>query len=298
LADYCGLLSNLSMKGDTRFEGTQPPWPNCLKLRLSGYTCELVQGSEYLRSPTSEEKRSFFYTTDAIVRNVSSERVPAAKRLVTDLAALLSFATLSPVWHFGWNYPMGTGNSGRTLAPRGLWQYFRPTLNTLHAPTLRTFVENAWLPYRRLKKVFRLDAIFDYLVQAEASHQVIEVQLALAFLVLECLKHGYANHAGIPQVDGFFRHIEAHKPNPKKWRKYSFECLLKEMFSSQGMNKRSLKRVVAARNQLIHEGLLRRAPKARVELYARVQDLIREYLLRLLCYRGRYSTYSMSRAIL
>lgn len=52
--------------------------------------------------------------------------------------------------------------------------------------------------------------------------------------------------------------------------------------------KRGLKRIIKLRNEIIHSGLSRLSFSSKISLYNRGHDIIREYLLRLLNYQGRY----------
>jgi hypothetical protein len=294
MADYVGYLSNLSMRGDQWENGDRPPWKNCLPLRLGRKKCELIQHSDYLRTPKNVEKGSFVHTTDLVIRDVEPSGVPAANRIADDLAALLSFASASSVWHFGESYPRGTANQRVSLQRRGGWQYFRPPIDTLDPPTLRAYLGRAWGPYRKLKRQFKLPEVIDYLVQAEDPRQVVEIQLAIAFLVLEGLKHSHAKRAGIPYIKGRFRHPPT--PKNKDGAPYGFADLLKEMFKSKGMKPRLLTRTIRARNELFHSSILHCQPAQRFRHYEQTHDVIREYLLRLLDYRGAYTTYTLKSA--
>lgn len=63
------------------------------------------------------------------------------------------------------------------------------------------------------------------------------------------------------------------------------------MFEDVGMNPR-LKQVVRLRNEIIHFGLSRKPYASLRKDYDYCHDIVREYLLRLLCYDGEYLLYS------
>ena len=70
------------------------------------------------------------------------------------------------------------------------------------------------------------------------------------------------------------------------------EALLVEMFRAVGM-KRGLKRFVATRNLVFHEGTVGKKFQAIAKKRFKVRDLLEEYLLRLLGYAGPYQPYSL-----
>lgn len=141
--------------------------------------------------------------------------------------------------------------------------------------------------YLRLERARKLPLVIDYLVRAEQPGQPMEIQLLIAFVVLENLKSTYAKSASIPFKKGFFRKI----PRPQRGSDtYSFEELLQLMFRDVGMRK-GLKRIIRLRNQIIHSGVSHRTYSWQRAKYEHLQYLIREYLLRLMRYNGEYLTY-------
>jgi hypothetical protein len=71
---------------------------------------------------------------------------------------------------------------------------------------------------------------------------------------------------------------------------YPFQSVLRDMLKEVGMRPR-LARIVEYRNALIHSGGLRLRQTNKHKAYVETQRLIREYLLRLLGYSGRYRNY-------
>jgi hypothetical protein len=67
---------------------------------------------------------------------------------------------------------------------------------------IKSFIEQTFPAFCRLKKKRKLAAVFDYLVQAERPSQPTEIRLLLAFVTLEGLKDTYARQAGISYVKG------------------------------------------------------------------------------------------------
>src|SRR5207244_1476392 len=106
---------------------------------------------------------------------------------------------------------------------------------------VKAFVEQTYANYKRLEKSRELNAVVDYLVQAERSGQPTECKLIFGCVLLENLKHSYARSTKIPFVRGFFRR----GPGPKA-PTYGFEELLTMMLRDVGM-RRGLKRIVKMR---------------------------------------------------
>lgn len=165
--------------------------------------------------------------------------------------------------------------------------HFRPTFASSDATTIRAFVEQSWPRFRKLKRVRQLPAVIEYMTTAEVPGQLHEVRLLLLFVALENLKSTYARAAGIPFVEGFFR-----KVSPKPGR-YSFKELVSKMLSDVNMKPR-LQALVKLRNEIIDFGLSHLPYSSQTHYHDRCHDLLREYILRLLGYRGQYLVYSQA----
>ena len=77
----------------------------------------------------------------------------------------------------------------------------------------------------------------------------------------------------------------------KPGEKYQFEALLLEMLRSVNMH-REVTPIINLRNEIIHSGLSQTSHTQQWRMYEHVQDLVREYLIRLLCYHGEFLTYA------
>lgn len=176
----------------------------------------------------------------------------------------------------------------RTIAPLAVRRVtFRPTIELEDGGSIINFVNLCYERYKLMEHVRRLPVVFDYLVQAERMSQPIELKLLIAFVTLENLKDTFARVEGIPFKKGYFRKV----PKPKKEsNRYSFEELLRLMLRRVSMRK-GLKRVIVLRNEIIHSGVACKPTTWQWRMYEQLHDLIREYVLRLLNYRGHYLTY-------
>lgn len=201
---------------------------------------------------------------------------------------LLSFATQSQVLCYGYEFPEGT-TTAQFKSAAGIANAFRPPFDLRDPNSIRAFVEQAYPAYRKLNKTRKLPVVFDYLDQVEHPNQPIEIQLLLLFITLENLKDTYARTAGIPYIKGYYR--KPPKTSGKTGEKFGFEELLHEMLLSVGM-RRGLKQVVTLRNEIIHSGLSRKSHARQWTMCERIQDLVREYIFRLLDYQGEFCTYA------
>ncbi len=160
--------------------------------------------------------------------------------------------------------------------------YHSPVLEIRRGEVVRRFIDLAYPNYKRLERKRNLPQVIDYMVEMQAD-QFLEVRLLLAFVALESLKDTYARSKGLPFEGGFYRK----PPGGRKAPRYSFEELVCMMFAEVGM-RRGLKRLVRLRNEIIHSGVSRKQPRIVHSAYAKVHDVLREYIMRLLGYRGRF----------
>ncbi len=278
--EFIANIANCPIGGEDVTHFDDGGWSrNVTRLKLGRAKATLVQHPALVGKPTTEFRGKALHTTDLVIENVAPNKAKWALSIAQDVCQLLSLATMSPVNVFGWHH----GNRGQGWNGYGTIQYFRPTIDVRLGEEVRQFVETCWPQYRTLWSVRRLPAVIHYCVQAEQPGISIEYQLLGAFVMLESLKATFAQSRGIPFRRGrFFR---------SNSRPYTFEELLTLMFREVGMRP-GLKRIVSVRNEIVHLGLSRRPLNRLSDYYDRVQDLAREYLLRILKFRGQYRSYS------
>lgn len=235
-----------------------------IELMLGGCTVTLRQTQADSIRHLRNLQGQTVHTTMLDFGTVSHGRVRRAERTAEDLAWLLSAATMSPVRPFRYR----VGKSIRTLAITNKTSVYRPTIDIVSGEAVRVFIERTWPAFRRFKRARRLPAVIDYLVMAQHPDQPLEVSTLLAFTALESLK-------------------ATHSPGERNRFKQRVDRMLREV----GM-RRGLDRLVTARNSLVHEGIAG-VPWVRLQnAHDRLQDILREYLLRVLGYHGPYLRYS------
>jgi hypothetical protein len=290
MTDFRAVLVNAVFTGE---EWTEQPdgssVRNVIRLQLDGRQIELVQAPELFGSNKSELRGQQVETTTLVVKDVPAADVPVALDLANGVASLLSVATCSEVRVCAYDHPEANPYR-RTWAVVGSTWRFCPTIETADGARVRRFLEQCWPQYRLLREERMLDVVFDYFVVSQKPGYPIELRLITSFVLLENLKHTFAKQAGYPFLKGRFRKRGATLKRHGN-EVLGFERLLGEMLRTVGMTN-PLVSIVKLRNELIHSGVASLSFEEHQAILADAQDLIREYLLRLLAYRGPYSPYS------
>lgn len=255
------------------------------------FTCEgrkfiVTQQPEVIKSksPVSQFAGRFSMTTQIKVPNVEQSDVPEVLASIDRICWLLSFACQSKVVCYGHDYPAGVHTARKAVV--GTTRFFRPIFEVRNGATIRDFIDQTYPAYTQLEKSRKLNVAIDYLLQAERDALPTECRLIFAFVLLENLKHTYAESKGIPFVKGFFR-----KGSSPKDATISFKDMLNRMFKAVGMAP-ALDDIVTLRNSIVHSGMSDLTHHANWQTYEQIQDLVREYLLRLLDFKGSYVLYS------
>jgi len=249
------------------------------------------QKPEIVNNQLSKFKDRFAETTEVVVADVTVDDLQDVLAVIDRICWLLSFVGTCRVMRFGYEYPNGSGLVSQQSVS-GIGRLSRPVLDIRYGKCVKSLVEQTYDKYTQLEQVRKLPVVIDYLAQAEAPSQVREVKAVLAFVALECLKHTFAVEKGIRYENGAFRK-PARGPSKKNKisDKYTFKELVGLMLGSVNMS-HNLDASYLLRNELIHSGFSSESFNRQRELYEDVFDLIREYMLRLLGYRGRFALYS------
>lgn len=245
------------------------------------------QSADVVCGKTEDFRGTFCSTTTVEVDDIQPSNLEEALAVLDGICWLLSFATESRVHCYGYHFP--DKMHGHFKSTTGIANPFRPPFALIDTVKIKSFVEETYPAYCRLNKKRKLPEVFHYLLQTEGPGQPTEIRLLLLFVTLENLKDTYARTAGIPYIQGYYR-----KPSRKSGKiggAFKFEELLSEMLRSVGM-RRGLKQIVCLRNEIIHSGLSRKSHLRLISMYERIQDILREYVLRLLDYHGEFVLYA------
>lgn len=249
------------------------------------------QRPDIVKNNLSRFKDRFSETSEVFVTGVAASDLQDVLSVVDRICWILSFVGTCRVIRFEHEYPNGSGAVSKQSVS-GIARHFRPVLNIADGARVKSLVEQAYNNYCKFEKARKLPVVIDYLAQAEAPSQPIEIKAVLAFVALESLKYTFAVSQGINYQNGAFRKSTwVLNGKNKASDTYTFKQLVKLMLSSVNM-RRNLDAAYRLRNELIHSGFSNESFQRRRELYESVHDIIREYILRLLGYRGHYSLYS------
>lgn len=287
MSDLRAHLANCLISGHTITSQGGSSMRDTIEFHCGGQVFIFKQKLSVVNGQISDFKGRFCETSEILVHGVKPSEIQKTLQAIDRICWLLSFAGLSPVLCYKYDYPVEKSTQYRSTLSKTA-EFFRPTLEIRDGKLVKSFIEQTYPNFVRLEKSRKLNVVIDYLLQAERQAQPTECRLIFAFVLLENLKDTFARSKSIPYLKGFFR-----KTPSAKGPKYSFEELLELMFREVRM-RRGLKRIIKLRNELIHSGLSRKSHQQKWAMYEKVHDLVREYILRLLGYHGNYLTYVSS----
>ena len=287
MPEFRGYIANCTVAGMeiTKYEKS---WVrDTIYFEISGRIFTLIQHQSIVKGNFKELKGQFCDTSELIIKNVKEDELVEIESDVHKLCWLLSFACLSNVVFYGYDYPANQ-NTGRRWAANGKLDFFRPTIEIRDGEIVKSFVEQTFKNYKFHETSRKLNVAIHYMLLIENNNLPTEAKLALSFVLLENLKSSFAHSKNIPYIKNYFR--KGIIPNSKS-ETYKFKELLEMMFNEVGITK-DLSQVTKTRNEIIHSGLTQLTQDKAIELHDNIHDLCREYLLKLLGYRGDYLLYS------
>lgn len=278
--------ANCLLVGEQKLDLGNGAWTRGLiRLSLNEFDVELCQEPWVISGTSwSDIRGTWRHTTTFRIDNVSEQERDSAVECVRALSELLGFITASEVAFFGWHHSVGS-TSARRWSSSGFINYFIPVLDTHDGALVRSFLETAWPHFLRERARRNFASVFHYLALAEREDTPLELQLAIQFVVLEQLKHSFALANGYVFKKPFF-HVPGTERSSNATRR-TFPALLQTMFASVGMTP-ALADIVDLRNEILHSGLSARPFAELVAMKGNVIAIVREYLLRLLEYKGRF----------
>jgi hypothetical protein len=286
MSDYLARLANCVLHGIESTPGTKngQPWKyrNLIRIKVSGFELEFHQDTQ-LPASFHNLKGVSMHTTNLFVRNVTKQNVPHLVDVISDVCFLLSFATESRVLPYAHEYPFGSG-AGGSRAMVGTIQWWRPPFSD--PEKVKNFVELCFDTFVKLRNRRKLHVVIDYIHHSVMRGLALEVQIGLACITFENLRHNWAVDAGYPHINGFFKEKNATPANPGST--VGIQRHLTEMFAEVGMNSNP-KRIVDTRNEVIHTGLYGNI--ANSDIHEFLETALREYFLRLVGYHGTFKPY-------
>lgn len=265
-----------------------------IRMRLGAFDIELLQARDVITGTRWADLRGRGIATTQIIAT-PREPMPLEELEVLRGALMhtLSVATSSLVWASHWQ--VDDGERMTTSAPAtGFINHFRPCIDTLDGAAVKRFVESCFAGYLRTWRTRDFSVVAAYYAHSQFDGDPIELALIKSFVCMEHLKHTFATEAGYPYLKGYWRGRGATAKNPGKAK--GLRELVEEMCAAVGMTP-SLQPLVDIRNEVIHSGLSVLPHDRQWQLYEAAQDTVREYVLRLLGYRGEYLTFSAPRMV-
>jgi len=264
---------------------------NNISFDLGGYSNVLV--CRISKSGIAEARWKNVITADVYVEGVEDDQAQVKKHAQV-IATLLSFALdshccLTSMQEIGNDY------STRNIPSRGSFIQLNPVIDADDSDALKVFLSTSYSGYNELHETRSLNVVIELFNLAE-NQQPMELKLATAFILLENLKATYAKVKGYCKKGSSYYKSEENMESDQNY--LDFKRILKDMFNSQEMTgkplKNSIYHIVELRKEIIHTGLSELHSDKQCEIYADCRNLIAEYILRLLSFKGSFNLYNGS----
>ena len=236
----------------------------------SVFTCE---GQRFVLQTKPEQR------AEILVENVGPQQVTATMEAIELICWLLAFATQSQVACYGHNYPDCTPHKLLNSIHRP-GQEADHVINPADGAAIRKFVDQTYPQFKALESARSLKVVIDYMLQAARPGLPMECKLVFLSVLLENLKHTYGTHLQYAIKGGKF-------VDPVTKARLGFQDMMNLMFSAVGMAP-GLQPLVDLRNEVLHTGVASLTHAQQKLQYDAATDLIREYLLRLLGFKGNF----------
>jgi len=260
---------------------------NKITFSLLGEKLTLIQNEDFIKAyPRPTYKGKLLSVTKVIVENVEESKINHYLEKINDLSDLLSFTTESQVRYQGHDYPK-EGSIKRRSSTTGTIETWRPPFEIEYPAELVKFINSCYDNYVQLRDSRQLPIVFDYIYYSLRKETAVEIKLAMLFILLENLKHTYALQTGYKYKDA---NGKSHPSPTNNNDTLNFKRLLNEMLEKVGMTE-DLNDIKNFRNDLIHEGLINRENNL-FKLYEKIMNIVREYIFRLLDFKGTFNCYT------
>lgn len=276
MPDFIGHISNCLINGDSFSDINGIKIKNTINLFLANKSISIIQSPDFIidRINMTEYQNKFVQSTKIIIRDVKDKEIILCDSLIKKLSSLLSFILNSQVIYYGYEY----SGLNRFWAALGYTNIFYNVLENNRGDEIKDFITSTWEQFEYNYERRKLSLIFDYIFQA-FSVNTIETKLVFSYVTLESLKYTFAKERGFKFKEGYFR--------DKKNIKLGFSKLVKMMLNEYSIEF-DIREIIELRNDIIHSGYTERAPEHNFKIFIYCQHLIRNYLIKLLGYKGYY----------
>ena len=278
MAELVGHLANCIIEGDSYSDVDGVKIKNKIVFQLKSKTIEIVQSPTLFIDPKSlaEYQGKFIRSTRVVVYDVEEKDIGYYSDVISKLASLLSFITTSQVVYTAYEYP--AGKIRQVLKVLGRTDIMHHVLELHRGDEIKEFIVKTWEKFEDNYELRKLPLIFDYIFQA-FSINTIETKLVFSYVTLESLKYTFAKEKGYTFSKGFF-----HDHNKKQ---LNINKLIEMMLSEIGIVFK-INEITELRNDIIHSGYTEKTFDHNFKIFIYCQHIIRDYLIKLLGYKGDY----------
>lgn len=299
MAIFVAKIANLIGWGEATTRRGDGWTRNKFKIKLEGHAVTIVQRARVLKMSVNAARGKLIESSTVRVAGIQSYE--QGRELVEDLCELLSFARHTRI--AAYEFRFGNRKTGHSIV--AACNQFRPPFGA-GVGELSDFITQVWPAYRAQKNARALRGLIHMITLTDAEGTVLETKVTMAMQCLESIKTYFALAEGhrfsITETrEGKF--INA------RGKEVSFRDLLTHALRDVGMPlPASFTQIVRLRNALIHRGFIRETDRvtqyifgalppgamfnAIFETMEHVQDIAREFVLRLLNYKGLFLLYS------
>jgi len=248
-------------------------------------------------------------TTTVSINNIPKEEIEKVLETIDNICWLLSFAQQCPIYRCNYkisNQKIESLNCSAILInpPKYIIENRRKCI--------KFFIEQIYERFIKIKATRLLTTVFGYLCEANKYHLALESKLILHYVLIENLKYTFAKDQGYKEKGGSFSHPTYPNLNHlcpdkteycfdentglwihKKYRKCGYSEMTRRMFEFIRIRRAEISTILKKRNKIIHEGILLAFSdptysQTAIEDLHNVSDLLRQYMLTLLGYKGSY----------
>ena len=123
MTDFHGFIANCFVGGEEKTKTINGWIRNKLTFTVGGFQIEFFQREEIALGRIDKFKDHFVHTTDVIIRDIESKHIDRIDKTLKNLCWLLSFAGLSRVIYYGYEYPDSSG-LGKKFSVSGTASFF------------------------------------------------------------------------------------------------------------------------------------------------------------------------------
>lgn len=278
MSDLIVHIANCTVCGSEVSDYPDGSWQrDTIQLNLDGIDVTLRQNTNLIKEYTNPTGR-FVPATSLFFQNVTEQNQARFLDMSDRVCEMLSFATGSRVVRYGFSI---NGSLSRESV-FGTVEGQRPPFDPIEVSGIKLFIEQCFAKFCQIRDVRQLVVVFDYIYHSNKKGVALELKLATLFILLENIKYSFAKEQNYTIKGDYFY---------KNGSRLNFQTLLEETFDAVGMTS-GFGPIITMRNAIVHTGLSSASASNMQCMHNDIQNIVREYILRLLCYKGSYKAYA------